>query len=115
MCDPSASSIAAVVEVPEVDRGRIQPSPCDAGRLFSLLRSHVRESGVQLIAGDEGSLPMPQPSMNPFAGRDGAGMVAMLFDWPERSAFSTLSVTAHHGLTRQPGHLSRVYRPPSAS
>jgi hypothetical protein len=34
MCDPSAASIAAAVEIPEVDRGRLQPWPCDAERLL---------------------------------------------------------------------------------
>jgi hypothetical protein len=113
MCDPSAASIAAVIEIPEVDRGRFEPLPCEGERWLALLRSQTREGGVQLIASEGLPRPSPQPSTVPLGGHDGIGPVAMGLDWPERNAASTLEARSYRGLARQPGHPSRVYRPPS--
>jgi hypothetical protein len=113
MCDPSAASVAAASEVPEIDRGRFEPLPCDGERWLALLRSPARESGMRLTAGEDIPRPSPQPSAPPLAGHESLGAVAAQLEWPERTASSTLAATHHRGLAWQPGHPSRVYRPPS--
>jgi hypothetical protein len=113
MCDASAASIAAAIEIPELDRGRFEPLPCDGQRWLELLRSQAREGGIRLIAGEDVPRRSPQPPSLPLAGHDSIGAVAMQLDWPERTASSTLEASSYRGLARRPGHPARVYRPPS--
>jgi hypothetical protein len=113
MCDPNAMSIVAPVEIPEVDRGHFEPLPCDGQALLSLLRSQPRGGNVRLVAVREPPPrgPLQSPSLN--EGNDGAAALSVPLYWPERAAPSTLAPHWHGGLTRQPGHRSRIERPPS--
>jgi hypothetical protein len=113
MCDPNAMSISAPVEIPEIDRGRFEPLPCDGQALLSLLRSQHRESGIQLVNARESlpRAPVQPPSLND--GNDGAAAFSGPLCWPERASPSTLAAHRRGGLAWQPGHRSRIDRPPS--
>jgi hypothetical protein len=113
MCDLSAASIAAAVEIPQADRARFEPLPCDDQRLLSLLRSHDRNHSAQLIGGEGQQPRAPQPASFSADRPDGACAPSSQPAWPERTAISMLPVAVHRGLAWQPGHVSRLDRPPS--
>jgi hypothetical protein len=112
MCATDATSIAAPVEIPEVDRGNFEPLPCDVQALLALFRSQSGEDSMPLIAARE--LPSRVPSQSP-ASNDGDGTGALLVPpyWPEGAAPSTLDSHRRVGLAWQLGHRSRIDRPPS--
>jgi hypothetical protein len=113
MCATDATSISAPVEIPEVDGGHFEPLPCDGQAVLSLLRSWPREGSIQLTTARESPprVPLQSPALND--GNDGIGALSMPLDWPERPAPSTLAAYWSGGLARQPGHRSRIDRPPS--
>jgi hypothetical protein len=113
MCASDATSIVAPVEIPEVDRGKFEPLPCDAQALLSLFRSQFRDGSAQLISA--GELPPRVPSQSPALshGKDGTGALSLPPCWPERAAPSTLASHWSGGLASQPGHRSRIDRPPT--
>jgi hypothetical protein len=114
MCDVSAASIAATAEIPPPrDRARFEPLPCDQQRLLSLLRSGAREHCAQLIDGEQSAPGAPQPPPSRAERPDGACALSVQLAWPDRAAASLLPEASHRGLTWQPGHVSRPYRPPS--
>ena len=112
MCDRTAASVAAVIEVPEVDRGRLEPLPCDAERWLALLSSGVRAAGECFIAAGD---PTPQPrlpSLQLRAARPEA-TAPFLALFPARSASTPLPADRRRGLAWQPGHPSPIFRPPT--
>jgi hypothetical protein len=113
MCATDATSIAAPVEIPEVDRGNFEPLPCDVQALLALFRSPSGEGSTPLIAARE--LPHHVPSQSPASndGNDGNGALLVPPYWPEGAAPSTLDSHRSVGLAWQPGHRSRIDRPPS--
>jgi hypothetical protein len=113
MCASDATSIAAPVEIPEVDRGHFEPLPCDAQALLSLFGSWPREGSMQRITARESPPrnPLPSPALNDR--NDGVGAPSMPLYWPERAAPSTLAIHWGGGLAWQAGHRSRIDRPPS--
>jgi hypothetical protein len=114
MCDVSAASIAATAEVPPPrDRARFEPLPCDQQRLLSLLRSDAREQCAQFIDGEQSAPGAPQPPPSRGERPDGLCALSVQLAWPDRAAASLLPEASHRGLTWQPGHVSRLYRPPS--
>lgn len=113
MCASDGTSIAALVEIPEIDRGHFEPLPCDAQVLLALFGSQLREGGIPRVAARE-SLhrgPLQSPALND--GNDGIGAVSVPPYWPERAPPSTLARHRRGGLAWQPGHRSRIDRPPS--
>jgi hypothetical protein len=113
MCASDGTSIAAPVEIPEIDRGHFEPLPCDAQALLALLGLQLREGAIQLVAARESSprAPLQSPSLNDR--NDGIGALSVPLYWPERAPPSTLGSHWCGGLAWQPGHRSRIDRPPS--
>lgn len=109
MCALDGTSIAAPVEIQEVDRGHFESLPCDAQALLAL-GSQLREGGKQRVAARESSHrdPLQSPWQN-----DGNGALSRPLYWAERAPPSTLASHGCGGLAWQPGHRSRIDRPPS--
>lgn len=110
MCALDGTSIAAPVEIPEVDRGHFESLPCDAQALLALPGWQLREGDRQWVDARESSHRAPplSPSMN-----DGDGALSVPLYWPERALPSTLASQWCGGLAWQPGHRTRIDRPPS--
>jgi hypothetical protein len=113
MCGSNATSIAAPVDIPEVDRGHFEPLPCDAQRLLSLFRSPDREGGIHRISARESPPRGPQRAPSVDARNDSTAALALQLPWPERAAPSMLAAHSQGGLAWQPAHPSRIERPPS--
>jgi hypothetical protein len=110
MCDNSAASIAAVSEVPEVDRGQFEPARCDMHRQLELLRSDDRARSTNLTPGS-GEKPEPARPRLPRARFDAAcaGGAA----WPVRATPAVVALDVPPGLAWRRGHFTRVERPPA--
>lgn len=111
MCDNAAASIAAVPEVPEVDRGQFEPARCDTQRLLALLRSDDRAGSANMIAGKGEEKPAP-PQIRLQQGRPDAAFAGGP-PWPVPCAPSIVAFEAPRGLGWQRGHSARIERPPS--
>jgi hypothetical protein len=111
MCDNAAASIAAVPEVPEVDRGQFEPARCDVQHLLALLRSDDRAGSANVISGSGEEKPAPLPIRPQQERRDAACSGGQ--PWPVPSAPSIVAFEAPRGLGWQRGHSVRIERPPS--
>jgi hypothetical protein len=111
MCDNAAASIAAVPEVPEVDRGQFEPARCDVQHLLALLRSDDRAGSANVISGTGEEKPAPLPIGPQQERRDAACSSGQ--PWPVPSAPSIVAFEAPCGLGWQRGHSERIDRPPS--
>jgi hypothetical protein len=111
MCDNAAASIAAVPEVPEIDRGQFEPARCDTQRLLALLRSDERAGNANVISGGGTKKPVPPPTRLQQERLDAAS--AGTLPWPVPRAPSIVAFGAPGGLGWQRGHSIRIERPPS--
>jgi hypothetical protein len=111
MCDRTGASVAAVVEVPEVDRGRFEQLPCDDERWLVLLGSRVRP-GECFIGASERAPEPRQPALGARAARQEAS-ASFRPILPARATPTLLPAISLSGLMRQPGHPSPIYRPPT--
>jgi hypothetical protein len=111
MCDNDAASIAAVPEVPEVDRGQFEPARCDMQRLLSLLRSDERARCANVFSGGGTEKPAPPPIRLQQERLDAACSGGQ--PWPVPSAPALIAFEAPRGLGWQRGHCARIDRPPS--
>lgn len=111
MCDNAAASIAAVPEVPEVDRGQFEPARCDVQHLLALLRSDDRAGNANVISGNGAEKPVPAPIRLQQERFDAACSGGQ--PWPAPSAPSIAAFEAPPGLGGQRGHSARIERPPS--
>jgi hypothetical protein len=111
MCDNAAASIAAVPEVPEIDRGQFEPARCDMQRLLALLRSDERAGNANVISGGGTEKPAPTPNRLQQERLDAASSGGL--PWPAPSAPSIVAFEAPRGLGWQRGHSERIDRPPS--
>jgi hypothetical protein len=111
MCDRTGASVVAVVEVPEVDRGRLEQLPCDDERWLALLGSRARP-GECFIGANERA---PQPRQPALGGRATRQEASASFQpiLPARATPTLLPAIRPSGLMRQPGHPSPIYRPPT--
>jgi len=112
MCDNTAASVAAAPEVPEVDRGRIEPVPCDVQRLLARLRSDDRTRGVNAVSGSGDGQPEPQSSSAGGERFDAARASGSL--WPAPARSSCIALGTGRELAEQRGHAARIERPPSS-
>lgn len=110
MCDVTGASIAAVPDIPEIDRGHVEPLPCDAERLLSLLRANVWEPGASVTEA-AGWPRRSAPAVSPVERFEGAW--ARPIAWPTRGGVALVAFAPARGLEWRPGYPSRVYRPPS--
>ena len=113
MCDVMGASTVAVLEIPEVDRARLEQLPCDSQRLLSLLRGETPSDGKALLSGGRPRPPAPQSvlplrELGDAAPVPSAGLAA-------RAAPARLARDVSSGLGWRSGHRSRVERPPAAA
>jgi hypothetical protein len=111
MCDRTGASVVAVVEVPEVDRGRLEQLPCDDERWLALLGSRARP-GECFIGASERAPEPRQPALGARATRQEAS-ASFRPNLPARATPMMLPAIRPSGLMRQPGHPSPIYRPPT--
>lgn len=111
MCDNDAASIAAVPDVPEVDRGQFEPARCDTQRLLSLLRSDERGRSANVISGNGAEKQEPPPIRVQQERFDAARAGGQL--WPVLATPTSVDFDAPRGLGWQRGHFGRIERPPS--
>lgn len=123
MCDPAGASVAAVVDIPEVDRGHFEALPCEAqlwiiggrqdgarGNPFGSHRfggHHFSDNGAQL----SDKAPPPPRELQPSRGRYD-GTCELLLAFPVRSEPLVAPPPPFEGLAPRRGHTSVVYRPP---
>jgi hypothetical protein len=112
MCDRTAASVVAVVEVPEVDRGRLEQLRCDDERWLALLGWHAGAQGECFIGANERAPQPRQPASGARATRHEAS-VSFQPIFPARATPTLLPALRPSGLMRQPGHPSPIYRPPT--
>ena len=111
MCDVTAASAVAVLEIPEVDRARLEQLPCDSQRLLSLLRGETRSDGKALVSGERPRSPAPQ-SVAPARERGDAAALPSA-GLAARAEPARLVRDVGSGLEGRSGHRSRVERPPA--
>lgn len=112
MCDSTAASVAAAPEVPEVDRGRIEPAPCGAQRLLERLRSGDRMRDGAAASASGGGFREPAPPAASGERLDAVGAPGAR--WPLRAEPASITLGSWPGLRASSGHRARVERPPSA-
>jgi hypothetical protein len=111
MCDNAAASIAALPEVPEVDRGQFEPARCDIQHLLALLNSDDRVGSANVISGNGREKPAPPPIRLQQERLDAAFAGGQ--PWPVPRAPSIVAFEAPRGLGWLLGHNARIERPPS--
>jgi hypothetical protein len=111
MCDVMAASTVAVLEIPEVDRARLEQLPCDSQRLLSLLRGETPSDGKALVSGGRPKPPTPS-SVAPTRERGDAAAVPSA-GLAARAEPATLAHDVVIALGCRSGHRSRVERPPA--
>ncbi len=112
MCDPAGASVAAAVDIPEVDRGHFEALPCEAqlwiiGWRLDASRGHVGDNGARL---SDKAPPLPR-ELQPSRGRYD-GTCEPLLAFPVRSEPLVVPPPPFEGLASRRGHASVVYRPP---
>lgn len=111
MCDPSAASVAAPLDIPEVDGGRLEELPCEARMLMSGWRLDAPEFGEKAALQDPEPHP-PQQLQHHRSHYEGACGFSVVF--PSRWGPVVACAPLSRGLAAQPGHQLAVYRPPVA-
>jgi hypothetical protein len=111
MCDNAGASIAAVPEVPELDRGQFEPARCDTHRWLALLRSEDRARSACVISGGGGEKPDPAPLRVRQGRFDAASERGPR--WPLRAPVLIIALEPPRGLAWRAGHSPRIERPPT--
>jgi hypothetical protein len=107
MCDETGASIAALLPVPELDRGRFEVLPCES--VLALFGGKTLDfPGVPARLSDH---KPPAPELVLALSRADATAVSALA-LPERDEAQLLPAALGAGLGASPGHLRLPYRPP---
>lgn len=112
MCDPMGASVAAGLEIPEADGGRMDELPCEALILMAGWRPGAPEYDRNTAAFDDAEAPAPQQFQLTRSRYEGACDFSVVF--PSRGEPVLSCEPIDDGLAAQPGHLRGVYRPPVA-
>ena len=122
MCDPAGASVAAAVDIPEVDRGHFEALPCEAQLLLIGWRLDVSRFGGNRFGhrhfGDDAAqvsdkAPPPPRELQPPRGRY-EGTCELCMALPARPEPLLVAPAPFEGLAPSSGHTSIVYRPPVA-
>ncbi|HTV17151.1 MAG TPA: hypothetical protein VMG12_00730, partial [Polyangiaceae bacterium] len=116
MCDPDGASVAAGVEIPEVDRGRFDALPfdalpCEAQLLLAGWRLDDPALGCKASFNEHES-PSPGPQQLPRPRCEGIRELSIPF--PERVGPALVLSDDGERLTPSRGHSRGLFRPPAA-
>lgn len=112
MCDPSAASVVARDEIPEVDRGHFEALPCEAQLLIAGWRPDAPELGRRAVSVEHRESPSPSPDSPPRPRYEAARELSLSF--PERAEPTMAAFVAHKGVAPSRGHARGLFRPPVA-
>jgi hypothetical protein len=108
MCDRTGASIAATVEIPEVDRGRLEPLPCDAQIWLALSSTGPERAACKRAEGPTKTAPAESTPRERF---DGTPTPEAPF--PRRAAPRVVASASRLGLAFRAGHRAPIDRPPA--
>lgn len=108
MCDPRGASVLAAVEIPEVDRGRVEELPCDA--LIWMLDAGQEGWDFDGPVALRGA-PVEPPHLHLDQPRPEA-VIALYVTLPQAPEPSQLAFVPSVGLPPCQGYRALVYRPP---
>ena len=110
MCDLHGASVAAPVEVAEVDSGKLEALPCDALIRWVGMSIDFGDSDTPAIA--RGSVPPPAPHFHLDRERPEGVLPLLILALPEPVLALRLQEPVVVGLPPRDGHRNLVYRPP---
>jgi hypothetical protein len=113
MCDPSAASVAARPDIPEVDRGRLQELPCEAQLWMAEWQLDAPDFEGLKAAFDHSAPNHSTHFQLPRSRYDGACELSVAF--PERAEPVLAPVPVGRGLTPSRGYRRLPFRPPVAA
>jgi hypothetical protein len=109
MCDPHGASVAALAEVPEVDRGKLEELPCDALWLWIGAGIDLSDFDNSAVARD--GTPPHAPELQLERGRP-EGVIEQVGALGARSEEQRLPDLQSSGVPPRSGHRAGVFRPP---